>query len=96
MQYIQMQKYDFNKVAKHKEVWKKKFNLIFISIQLSEMHETRRVHWYGQRKSDDFLVMEYKYTKFKSKLLVNVILDLDWNKQNLNRIYPLLFSQKAS
>ena len=27
----------------HKEVWKKKLNLIFISIQLSEMHGTLRV-----------------------------------------------------
>ena len=27
----------------HKEVWKWKFNLIFISIQLSEMHGTREV-----------------------------------------------------
>ena len=30
----------------HKEVWKQKFNLIFISIQLSEMHGMLKVKIY--------------------------------------------------
>ena len=42
----------------HKEVWKSKFNLIFISIQLLEMHGTLRVNilikiW----KNNDFCVI---------------------------------------